>query len=82
MSSGLAPRLVQHLFQIIKQINLTIGISIFLVEQNVRMALRVARRGYIMENGRIIDQGDTDFLSDSERVRGAYLGLGQPRSKG
>jgi branched-chain amino acid transport system ATP-binding protein len=82
MSSGLAPRLVQNLFQIIKQINLARGISIFLVEQNVRMALQVAHRGYIMENGRIVDQGDVKVLSDSERVKDAYLGVGPSKSKG
>lgn len=75
MSLGLAPLLVQNLSKVIKQINETRKISIFLVEQNVHMALSIANRGYTMENGRITDQGDARTLLNSDSVRDAYLGV-------
>jgi branched-chain amino acid transport system ATP-binding protein len=75
MSLGLAPFLVVNLSKVIKQINETKKISIFLVEQNVHMALSIADRGYTMENGRITSQGDAQDLLNSDNVKDAYLGI-------
>jgi branched-chain amino acid transport system ATP-binding protein len=75
MSLGLAPLLVQNFSRVIKQINKEQKISIFLVEQNVNMALSLADRGYIMENGRIIFQGDAKTLLNNDLVKDAYLGI-------
>lgn len=74
MSLGLAPLLVRSLSQVIRQINKS-GVTLLLVEQNVRMALALADRGYIMENGRIVDEGDARVLLDGEQVKHAYLGI-------
>jgi branched-chain amino acid transport system ATP-binding protein len=75
MSSGLAPVVVRNLSRILKQLNEKREITIFLVEQNVRAALRLAHRGYIMENGRIIDHAVAGELLRSDRVKNAYLGF-------
>ncbi len=75
MSLGLAPFLVQNLSKVIKQISETKKISIFLVEQNVHMALSIANRGYTMENGRITGEGDARALLNSDSVKDAYLGI-------
>jgi len=82
MSSGLAPVVVQEFSRIIKQLNEKRGITIFLVEQNVRAALTLADRGYIMENGRIIDHADAGELLRSDRVKNAYLGFEPMKGKG
>ncbi len=74
-SLGLAPLIAQLIFRVIRQINEERGTTILLVEQNANMALRVAHRGYVMENGRIIMEGRAkDFLANEE-VKRAYLGL-------
>lgn len=73
-SLGLAPQLVRALLQIVKEINRQ-GVTILLVEQNVRAALRVAHRAYILETGRIVLQGVAHELLDHPMVRRAYLGL-------
>jgi len=75
-SMGLSPMLVQEVFDIIARINREQGISILLVEQNSRMALAVAHRGYIMENGKIVLDGTAQELRDNEDVREFYLGQG------
>jgi branched-chain amino acid transport system ATP-binding protein len=82
MSLGLGPLLVQDISQVINEINKLKGITIFLVEQNVRMALALADRGYILENGRIVDQGDAKVLWSSDNVKKAYLGGGPVTEKG
>lgn len=75
LSFGLAPMLVQNLFRIMRQIHESTGISILLVEQNVRMALELSDRGYIIENGSIVGEGKAqDFLS-SQQVKDAYFGI-------
>ena len=79
MSLGLAPLLVQNIAKVIKQINDTRKISIFLVEQNVHMALSLANRGYTMENGSITSQGDARTLLNSDSVKDAYLGVKLPQ---
>ncbi|WP_027365356.1 ABC transporter ATP-binding protein [Desulfotruncus alcoholivorax] len=72
-SMGLAPLVVKEIFKIIKEINQT-GTTILLVEQNARMALSVANRGYVMETGQIISHGTARELRDNEDVKKAYLG--------
>jgi branched-chain amino acid transport system ATP-binding protein len=72
-SFGLAPIMVQFMFQMIGEINKQ-GITILLVEQNVRAALELANRAYVIENGRIVGQGTGDDLLSFESVRSAYLG--------
>ena len=74
-SLGLAPIVVKDIFAVIKQINQS-GVSVLLVEQNVRAALSLAQRAYIIENGRVTGQGEAESLLDDEKVRDAYLGTG------
>jgi len=73
-SLGLAPLIVRVIFDIIKKINEE-GTTIFLVEQNAHMALKVAHRGYVMENGRITLEGNAKNLLVNEEVKKAYLGI-------
>lgn len=72
-SMGLAPMMVAQIFDVIRDIAQQ-GVTILLVEQNVRQALAVAHRGYVMESGRIVLQDTADHLLNDERVREAYLG--------
>jgi branched-chain amino acid transport system ATP-binding protein len=72
-SMGLAPVLVDTIFEIIKALNAE-GVTILLVEQNATRALSVANRGYVLETGRIIIQGNAHELAANEEVRKAYLG--------
>jgi branched-chain amino acid transport system ATP-binding protein len=74
-SLGLAPLFVQTIFDIIGQINRENGTTIFLVEQNANMALKVAHRGYVMETGRITLEDSSENLLANEDVRKAYLGV-------
>jgi branched-chain amino acid transport system ATP-binding protein len=74
-SMGLAPRVTRQIFEIIRKINAEEGTTIFLVEQNANLALRVADRGYVMENGRIKLQDSAAALLASDEVKRAYLGL-------
>ncbi|MDQ7028978.1 MAG: ABC transporter ATP-binding protein [Ardenticatenia bacterium] len=74
-SLGLAPLLVREIFDIIQRINAQEGTTVLLVEQNARLALRVADYGYIMENGRIVLEGSPDVLQDNPDVKEFYLGL-------
>jgi branched-chain amino acid transport system ATP-binding protein len=73
-SLGLSPRLVDELVPIIKNINQT-GVGVLLVEQNVPLALRVANRGYALQVGRIVLEGDIGVFKASEIVKRAYLGV-------
>ncbi|HOM06495.1 MAG TPA: hypothetical protein PLW40_02230 [Syntrophales bacterium] len=73
-SLGLSPIYVRLIFDIIRRINEE-GTTIFLVEQNANMALKVAHRGYVMENGRIVLEGTAAALMNDEGVKRAYLGL-------
>lgn len=72
-SMGLSPLLVGEVFRLIRRIN-TEGVTIFLVEQNARIALTLASRSYVLETGRITMEGDTADLIDNEAVKRAYLG--------
>jgi branched-chain amino acid transport system ATP-binding protein len=76
-SLGLAPILVQEVFRVIKEINVTGGTTILLVEQNASMALAISHRGYVMETGRIVLQGSAPDLLQNPQVRDAYLGGGK-----
>jgi branched-chain amino acid transport system ATP-binding protein len=73
-SYGLAPLLVREMFRIIQDLREQ-GITILLIEQNVHQSLEIADRAYVLENGRISLQGDSDELLQSDYVRKAYLGL-------
>jgi branched-chain amino acid transport system ATP-binding protein len=75
LSLGLAPVIVEKISKILKEINETKGIGIFLVEQNVPLALELADKGYIIENGRIVGEGDSKVLLESEQIKEAYLGM-------
>jgi branched-chain amino acid transport system ATP-binding protein len=75
LSLGLAPVVVEKISDVLKEINKSRGIGIFLVEQNVQMALELADIGYIIENGRIVGQGEAEALLESEEVKEAYLGI-------
>ena len=72
-SMGLAPLLVEEIFEIIKELNAA-GTTILLVEQNAQMALSIAHRGYVLETGKITMDGDARALLTDERVQKAYLG--------
>ena len=75
-SLGLAPILVESIFEIVRRINRDEGTTILLVEQNARLALEVADYGYIMEGGRVVLEGSADELRANEDVKEFYLGLG------
>ncbi|OGP52986.1 MAG: ABC transporter ATP-binding protein [Deltaproteobacteria bacterium RBG_13_51_10] len=70
---GLSPILCKEVARLISEINQT-GLTILLVEQNARLALKIARRGYVMELGKILLQGEATELANDERVKHAYLG--------
>ena len=72
-SMGLAPLMVQEIFRILQQINAT-GLTILLVEQNVRQALKIAQHGYVLETGKVVLTGTGSALLDDPKVIGAYLG--------
>ncbi|MBW1894201.1 MAG: ABC transporter ATP-binding protein [Deltaproteobacteria bacterium] len=74
-SLGLAPLILGQIFDIIKKINTENRTTIFLVEQNANQALKIAHRGYVMENGRITLSDSADKLLSNEEVKKAYLGI-------
>lgn len=73
-SMGVAPIVVREIFGVIKEINEKMGTTIFLVEQNAKMALSIAHRGYVIETGNIIISGTNEQLKESDDVKKAYLG--------
>ena len=73
-SLGLAPRMVDELLAIVQRIAAQ-GVTVLMVEQNVRKALQVAQQGYVLERGRIVASGDAPTLLQSDVVRQAYLGV-------
>ena len=75
-SLGLAPILVEGIFEIVERINREEGTTILLVEQNARLALSTASYGYVMEGGRVVLEGTADELRENEDVKEFYLGLG------
>jgi len=74
-SMGLAPLVVKQIFEIIKKVNAENNMTIFLVEQNANLALKIGHRGYVMENGRIVLTDTCEKLLADEQVKKAYLGL-------
>ncbi|NQW11962.1 MAG: ABC transporter ATP-binding protein [Alphaproteobacteria bacterium] len=75
-SMGLAPQLVEQIFEIVKKINEQEGVTILLAEQNTNVALRYAKYGYILESGRVVMEGAAESLRNNEDVKEFYLGLG------
>lgn len=74
-SMGLAPQIVEEIFEIVKDLNSKEGVSFLLAEQNTNMALKYATYGYIMETGRIVMDGDAQSLRENEDVKEFYLGV-------
>ncbi|HEY2630630.1 MAG TPA: ABC transporter ATP-binding protein, partial [Usitatibacter sp.] len=74
-SMGLAPQIVEEIFEIVKNLNSTERVSFLLAEQNTMVALRFADFGYILENGRVVLEGSAASLSDNEDVKEFYLGI-------
>jgi len=75
-SMGLAPQLVEEIFEIVKDLNQREGVSFLLAEQNTNIALRYADYGYVLENGRIVMDGEGVELRENEDVKEFYLGMG------
>jgi len=73
-SLGLAPIVVKEIFHVIGEIN-RLGTTVLLVEQNTRQALALSRRGYVLENGRVVLEGSGTELLGNEHVKRAYLGM-------
>ena len=80
-SLGLAPLLVEEIFSIVDKVNKQEGVTVLLVEQNARAALHIADRGYIMENGRIVLDGEAEALLNNQDVQEFYLGMGHAGEK-
>ena len=80
-SMGLAPQLVEEIFEIVKDLNQKERVSFLLAEQNTMVALRYAEFGYILENGRVVMEGAADSLSENEDVKEFYLGLASDKRK-
>jgi branched-chain amino acid transport system ATP-binding protein len=80
-SLGLAPRLVEEIFEIVRNLNVKEGVSFLLAEQKTRMALTYARHGYVLENGRVVLDGEAKALVENEDVKEFYLGVAEGRRK-
>ena len=80
-SMGLAPQIVEEIFEIVKDLNAKEGVSFLLAEQNTNMALKYATYGYILENGRVVMDGDAKQLAENEDVKEFYLGISEGRRK-
>jgi branched-chain amino acid transport system ATP-binding protein len=74
-SMGIAPQLVEEIFEIVKNLNVKENVSFLLAEQNTNTALRYADFGYILENGRVVMEGDAKDLASNEDVKEFYLGV-------
>jgi len=74
-SMGLAPQIVEEIFEIVKDLNAKEGVSFLLAEQNTNMALRYASHGFILENGRVVMDGEARALAANEDVKEFYLGV-------
>jgi branched-chain amino acid transport system ATP-binding protein len=73
-SLGLAPLVVKNILEVLKKINVEENVTICLVEQNAKMALKISNRGYVMETGKIVLEGSSGDLLDNPAVKSAYLG--------
>jgi branched-chain amino acid transport system ATP-binding protein len=80
-SMGLAPQIVEEIFEIVRKLNATEGVSFLLAEQNTNMALKFATYGYILETGRVVMDGPAQMLRENEDVKEFYLGVGGENRK-
>ena len=80
-SMGLAPQVVEEVFEIVRDLNAKEGVTFLLAEQNTNMALKYANYGYIMESGRIVMDGPAADLANNEDVKEFYLGMGGAERK-
>jgi branched-chain amino acid transport system ATP-binding protein len=80
-SMGLAPQLVEEIFNIVKDLNEKEGVSFLLAEQNTNVALRFAHYGYILENGRVVMDGEAKALRENQDVKEFYLGMSEQGRK-
>jgi len=80
-SMGLAPQVVEEIFEIVNDLNVKENVSFLLAEQNTNMALKYARYGYILENGRVVMDGDAKSLAENEDVKEFYLGIAEGKRK-
>jgi branched-chain amino acid transport system ATP-binding protein len=80
-SMGLAPQIVEEIFHIVQTLNEKEGVSFLLAEQNTNMALKFARYGYILENGRVVLDGEAKALRENEDVKEFYLGVAEGQRK-
>src|SRR5437588_565595 len=80
-SLGLAPQLVEEIFEIVARLNAETGVAFLVAEQNTNIALRYAGYGYILENGRVVMDGAAAALRENEDVKEFYLGLSTTGSK-
>jgi branched-chain amino acid transport system ATP-binding protein len=76
-SMGLAPQIVEEIFAIVHDLNVKEGVSFLLAEQNTNMALKYAGYGYVLENGRVVLDGEAAALADNEDVKEFYLGIAE-----
>lgn len=74
-SLGLAPKLVEAIFEMVVRINKELGITVLLVEQNVQHSCHISDRAFVIENGEVVLQGAANDMLENEHVRRAYLGL-------
>lgn len=74
-STGLAPTLIDHIYAKISQIRDTVDVTIFITEQRVTEAFDIAERAYVLENGRVVLDGSTDALAETDKVQESYLGM-------
>jgi len=80
-SMGLAPQIVEEIFEIVRDLNEREGVSFLLAEQNTNIALRYADYGYILENGRVMMDGEAQSLAENEDVKEFYLGISSGERK-
>ena len=80
-SMGLAPQIVEEIFEIVNNLNVKEGVSFLLAEQNTNMALKYASHGYILENGRVVMDGEARALAANEDVKEFYLGVAGNKRK-
>src|SRR6187431_3052957 len=80
-SMGLAPQIVEEIFEIVRDLNEKEGVSFLLAEQNTFQALKYARYGYILENGRVVMDGEAKALRENEDVKEFYLGIAEGKRK-
>jgi branched-chain amino acid transport system ATP-binding protein len=80
-SMGLAPQIVEEIFEIVRRLNAEDGVSFLVAEQNTNMALRYATYGYIMETGRVVMDGEAKMLRENEDVKEFYLGVAEGDKK-